>query len=247
MWWGLAALMGLLVGSLLTVVVVRVPEGRSICRGRSSCDACGHVLGIVELVPLVSWMMQRGRCRRCEASIGVVVPFLELSSAVLCAASLERFGRGADGFAMAVTGCALLAQAVIDVRTHRLPREISWTALLLVAVLLAVTAAHRHTAGRLFGVGAGALIFTVVLAAVRRASRGGMGDGDVRLAPLLGAVLGWWGIELVPVALVVASASGALAGLVLIVCGRADRRSAIPFGPFLALGTITTLWCAAGG
>lgn len=247
MWWGLTALIGLLAGSFLTVVVARIPDGRSICRGRSSCDACGHVLGISELVPLVSWIAQRGRCRRCEASIGAAVPLLELSSAVLVTASLERFGRGGDGVAVALTVVTLLAQAVIDLRTHRLPREISWTALLVVAVLFSVVAAHRHTPLRLFGVAAGALLFTGVLGTVRLASRGGMGDGDVRLAPLLGAVLGWWGIGFVPVALVVASASGALAGLVLMAAGRADRRSAIPFGPFLALGTITTLWLGAGG
>lgn len=238
----LVAVVGLVVGSFLTVVVERVPSGRSLVVPRSSCEGCGRVLGPSELVPVVSWLVQRGRCRGCGAAIALWSPALELSTAVAWSATVLRFGVTWDGLAVAVAVSALLVQSVIDLCTHRLPRQISYVALAVVTAVLALAAIDRDDVSRTVGSFVGAVVLTAVLGALRVLSRGGMGDGDVRLAPLLGVVLGWWDPALVVVMLVVASGCGAVVGLIVMAISGAGRNTPIPFGPFLALGTIVGLW-----
>lgn len=234
------AVVGLVVGSFLTVVVDRVPDRRPLWLGRSSCSSCGHVLGPTELVPVVSWVAQRGRCRRCGRGIGAWVPALEGLTSMSAVAVVARFGTGWDATAVAVTVATLLAQSTIDLRVRRLPREISYPAFVGVAVVFLVAAIDRGTPGRLVAAGVGAVLMTAALGFVRHVSRGGMGDGDVRLAPLLGLVVGWWDVTSVFVVLLIASALGATVGVVPLLRGR--RRVAVPFGPCLAIGTVAVLW-----
>jgi leader peptidase (prepilin peptidase) / N-methyltransferase len=238
----IAAWMGLLIGSFLTVVTDRVPKGESIVAPGSRCGACGLRLGPLDLVPVFSWLVLGGKCRRCRTSIGIEPLILELSTAALFVLMAVKFDAAWETAAFCVLGAGLLSLSWIDLRTKRLPREISYVTLALGAPLLVVAALVRDEPRRIWTMLAGAAIALAFMALLYVASRGGLGDGDVRLSPLLGAYLGWLGLPFVPVGLFLGFLFGAVVGVVGMVAGRASRKTAIPFGPFLAAGTIVAVF-----
>jgi leader peptidase (prepilin peptidase)/N-methyltransferase len=233
---------GLVVGSFLTVVVDRVPDGRSVVAPPSACGACGHRLTALDLVPLFSWLVLRGRCRHCGTPIGIEPVVMELTTVAVFVAMGLHFGWDPALPAFCVLGAALVALSWIDLHTHRLPREISYTGFLLGAPLLAVAALARDETWRIPQMLAGAVLALVLLGAVYLGSRGGFGDGDVRLAPLLGLYLGWQHLGTVPIGLFLGFLLGAVLGVVMMVVGRAGRRTQLPFGPFLAAGTLLAVF-----
>ena len=236
------ALYGLLIGSFLTVVVDRVPRGVSIVQPGSACGNCGLRLGPRDLVPVFSWLFLRGRCRKCHTSIGIEPLVLELSTSFLFGLTAWHFGLSWRSPAYCVLMAGLVALSWIDLRTRRLPREIIyWTAGLGVP-LLCVAALVEHEPKRMWMMLLGAGISLAIMALIYLASRGGMGDGDVRLSPLLGAYLGFLNPGLAPVGLFFGFLIGALVGVVVLVSTRGDRKTAIPFGPFLALGTVVAIF-----
>jgi leader peptidase (prepilin peptidase)/N-methyltransferase len=230
------ALLGLLVGSFLNVVIHRVPAGLSLVRPASACPACGHAVRPYDNVPVLSWLVLRGRCRDCDAPISARYPAVELATAALFALVGLQFG--AAGFAPAAL--ALVAGGValfmIDLDRQRLPFAITGVVAVLVVLALAVdvlvgsgefrTAALVSAAAWL-GVYGGVWLLT--------AGRG-MGLGDVALAPVLGLALGWlgWGPSLV--GLLGGFVVGALVGVALMLRGRAGRRTRVPHGPFMLAG-----------
>lgn len=236
-----AAVLGLLIGSFLTVVVDRVPRGASIVQPGSACGSCGVRLGPLDLVPVVSWVVLRGRCRGCRARIGAEPLVLELGCAALFVAMAFRFGASWATVAYCVLCAGLLALTWIDLRTMRLPREITYTTLAIGAPLLVIAALVEDEPRRIVTMLAGAAIALAFMALVYAASRGGLGDGDVRLSPLLGAYLGWIGLAHVPVGLFLGFLFGAVVGVAAMAVGGAGRRTAIPFGPFLAAGTVVAV------
>jgi leader peptidase (prepilin peptidase)/N-methyltransferase len=233
-----AAVLGLLIGSFLTVVVDRVPRGASVIRPGSVCGSCGLELGPLDLVPVVSWVVLRGRCRRCGARIGVEPLVLELGTAALFVVMVVHFGASWTAVAYCVLCAGLLALSWIDLRTRRLPREITYTVAAIGVPLLVVAALVEHRPGRITTMVVGAAIALAFMSLLYIVSRGGMGDGDVRLSPLLGAYLGWLGLGFVPVGLFLGFLFGAVVGLAVMAVGSAGRKTAIPFGPFLAAGTV---------
>lgn len=237
-----AGLFGLLIGSFLTVVVERVPDGESIVAPGSRCGNCGLRLGPLDLVPVFSWLFLRGKCRRCRTNIGIEPLVLELGTASLFVAMALKFEDSVEAVAFCVLAASLLALSWIDLKITRLPREISYTALAIGAPLLVVAALIRDEPRRIWTMVLGAVLATVFMWAVHVLSRGGMGDGDVRLSPLLGAYLGWLGLPFVPVGLFLAFLFGSVVGVVAMVVGRAGRKTAVPFGPFLALGTLVAVF-----
>ena len=238
----LLVVLGVLVGSYLGVIADRLPRDEPTSTGRSHCDACGAALRWFELVPLVSWLVQRGRCRRCGAWIGWSPLLLESAGGVLFGAMAARFGEHPETGAFVVLMAVLIPLTVIDLRTRRLPRELIYLGAALGAPLLVLAALVAHEPERLWwsAVGAGgALAFFLAL---YLGWSGGMGDGDVRLAGLLGMYLGWIGLLHVPVGLFLGFLAGALAGVVALTRG-GGRKTAVPFGPFMALGaTVAVLW-----
>ena len=240
-----AGVLGLLIGSFLTVVVDRVPRGASIVAPRSACGACGTTLGAPDLVPVLSWVVLRGRCRHCGASIGVEPVVLELATAALFAVMAARFGFTWQSLAYCVLCAGLLALSIIDLRTMRLPREITYATALIGVPLLVVAALVARQPHRIGTMCIGAAIAGVFMWLVYVLSRGGLGDGDVRLAPLLGAYLGWLGLGYVPIGLFCGFLLGSIVGVAAMVVGRAGRRSALPFGPFLAAGTVLAVFVGA--
>jgi leader peptidase (prepilin peptidase)/N-methyltransferase len=234
----LLGVLGLVLGSFLNVVVHRVPRGLNINRPPSACPACGHAVRVRDNIPVVSWVLLRGRCRDCAAPIAARYPMVEAGTAVLFVCLGLRYSDNAILPAFLVLGAAGVALALIDLEHRRLPFVIT-------VPLLGVTAVLIVLAGAVDGWSAldVALLSTLVwgglFATLYYGTAGrGMGFGDVVLAPSLGLALGWlgWGASLV--GLLSGFASGAVVGVVMMAAGRAGRRSALPFGPFMLIGAL---------
>ena len=243
-WAGCVGVLGLLVGSFVNVVAHRVPAGLSVVRPASACPQCRHVVRGRDNVPVLSWLLLRGRCRDCSARIPARYPLVEAGTGLLFVlVSVRLAGRGELSVLAAclVVAAAGVALALIDLEHGRLPFSITATAAALAAVALAagwiadpssVAPALVSTATWL-GVYGGAWLLT--------AGRG-MGLGDVALAPLLGAVLGAVSLAAGLVGLLAGFFLGAVVGVALMLGGRARRRSRIAFGPFMLLGAAAGLF-----
>ena len=225
---------GLVFGSFLTVVVHRVPVGESLARPRSRCPVCGRQLRAVDNVPVVAWVLLRGRCHWCGARIPIVYPLLELATGVLFAAAALRHEDWWVAAMLAPFLGVLVALAVIDIRTKKLPNRIVYPALLVSAVLL-VAARLAGGAVDLLDAAIGFAAYGGGLLIVALISPRGMGMGDVKLAALIGLVLGALGLEYVAVAAGLGILFGGVGAIVALLLG-AGRKQALPFGPFLAAG-----------
>ena len=234
---------GLLIGSFLTVVVDRVPNGGSVVTPPSRCGSCGLRLGPLDLVPVLSWVALRGRCRQCRTPIGVEPIVVELTTATLFVLMAIRFDDTRAAIpAYCILMAVLVAQTWIDLHTQRLPREITYTGLILGAISLTVAAIVIDEPERIWMMALGAMIALVAMWLIYVLSKGGMGDGDVRLAPLLGLYLGWLNPGIVLPGLFFGFVAGAVVGVAMMAIDRAGRRTAVPFGPFLALGTVVAIF-----
>ena len=234
---------GLVIGSFLTVVVDRVPQGGSVVAPPSRCGSCGLRLGPLDLVPVVSWVALRGKCRQCRAPIGVEPIVVELTTAglfVLMAIRFEDMRAAIPAYCILMA--VLVAQTWIDLRTQRLPREITYTGIVLGSVALAIAALVLDEPERIWMMALGALIALAAMWLIYRFSRGGMGDGVVRLAPLLGLYLGWLNPGIVLPGLFFGFVAGAVVGVAMMALDRAGRRTTVPFGPFLALGCVVAIF-----
>lgn len=238
----LAVVYGLVGGSFLTVVVDRVPRGASIVRPGSACGNCGYRLGVLDLVPVLSWLVLRGKCRKCRHSIGIEPLVLEITTASLFGLTAWHFGMSWRTPAYCVLMAGLVALAWVDLRTQRLPREITYTTAAVGAPLLAIAALVEGQPERIWMAALGAAISLALMALIYTLARGGMGDGDVRLSPLLGMYLGFLNPGIAPVGLFFGFAIGAVVGMGLIVARRGDRKTMVPFGPFLVAGTVVAIW-----
>ena len=222
--------LGLCFGSFLNVVIHRLPRGLSIVTPPSACPACGHAIRPFDNVPVVSWLVLSGRCRDCRAEIPWRYPAVELGSGLLVVAFAAQLGPRAALVPALLFTLALLAIALIDWDHRIIPDEIS-----LGGAVVGLFARGLTPAGMTEGligalVGGGAL--WLVATGYRRATGiDGLGGGDVKLAAMIGAFLGWPGVFL---AIFGAAAAGSLAGGILVATRQANRRTALPFGAFLA-------------
>ncbi|MEY2583176.1 MAG: leader peptidase (prepilin peptidase) / N-methyltransferase [Ilumatobacteraceae bacterium] len=238
----IAAAYGLIFGSFLTVVVDRVPRSASIVSPGSACGNCGLRLGFRDLIPVFSWLALRGKCRRCRMNIGKEPLILELLTALAFGLFAWKFGLDWALPAYCVLAAGLIGLSWIDLRTKRLPRQIIYVTAAVGIPLLCLAANARHEPRRMWMMLLGAAIALAFMGLVYIGSRGGMGDGDVRLSPLLGAYLGWLNPGIVAVGLFIGFFVGAVVGVAMMATGRAGRKTAVPFGPFLALGTIVAVF-----
>jgi leader peptidase (prepilin peptidase) / N-methyltransferase len=231
---GLVFAPALAVGSFLNVVVARLPERRSLVRPRSACLSCGQELAWYDNVPVVSYLLLRGRCRSCGSRIGVRYLAVELITAVLVTACFLRFGPSAEAFLAAFFCAALVTLSAIDIERRILPDLIvlpSFAVVLVAHVALEPDRALEWVAGSL---GASLFLFLALLA-----YPAGMGMGDVKLALLLGAMLG----KVIVVGLMLGMVVALVPSFVLLARhGLAARKMGIPFGPFLALGSVAALF-----
>lgn len=244
--------LGTLIGSFLNVVVYRVPRGKSIVAPPSACGSCGHVVRAYDNIPVISWLLLRGRCRDCAAPISARYPLVELAGAVAFALVAWRFGGDVvDAFTTGTAGgmtasilvlagflylaAVSIALALIDLDTRRLPNVLVLPIYAVGAVLLTIAAAlsGAWAALAMAGIGMAALGLGYLLIAVIRP--GGMGMGDVKLAGALGLFLGWLGPETLLVGTIAGFLLGGGAGVVLLLRG-AGRKASLAFGPWLIAG-----------
>ena len=226
----LAFLLGLAAGSFVNVLIHRLPRGRSIVSPPSACPHCGHRLAPRDLVPLVSFLRTRGRCRYCAASISLQYPLVEAGCAAGFAGLWLAFGRPGPWVAYATLMALLVALAAIDLRHRTLPNALTLPGLATGLLF----AAAGWTVGLRAAV-AGALVGALAVVALALASRGGVGMGDAKLLAMIGAYLGPW---VAAGALVWGSLAGTIVGIGLVLARKVGLREPVPFGPFLALGAL---------
>jgi leader peptidase (prepilin peptidase)/N-methyltransferase len=241
---------GAAIGSFLNVVIHRVPLGVSIVRPPSACAACATPVRPYDNIPIVSWLVLRGRCRDCATPFSIRYPLIELATALAFAAiaavqlpALAATSTMTDALAVLLVTVALLyfvaisiALTAIDLDTHRLPDAIVLPAYPVLAALLAAAAIAAGDLESAARAAAGAGILFAVYLGLALISPRGMGMGDVKLAGVIGLMLGWFGWAALAVGALAAFILGGLAGVALIVARRASRNTGIPFGPWMLGG-----------
>ncbi len=249
-----AGAFGLVIGSFVNVVVWRVPRGESVVRPPSACPTCHAAIRPMDNVPVVSWLVLRGRCRDCGARISRRYPLVEATTGLLFVLVAVRF-LGGGTLAWAVPAYLYLAAVavaltLIDVDTHRLPNLIVLPSIPVMLVLLGGASAITGEWSR-FGTSVlGGLVLFVLYAVIVLAYPRGMGLGDVKLAAVIGLALGWFGWGTLAVGAFTAFLLGGGFSIVLLVLRRANRRTALPFGPWMFAGAGvgiavgTPLWSA---
>jgi leader peptidase (prepilin peptidase)/N-methyltransferase len=222
---------GLVLGSFGNVLIWRVPQGRGI-GGRSSCPKCQHILGITDLLPVVSYVVLLGKCRYCKTSISARYPVVELFSGMLFVFAFNYVGQISSAFMLSIALWSLLLIAVVDMQTQGIP-DVFNGVFIGASILFMVERGIFDPLAFVVGVGFFVLQWVV---------SGGkwIGSGDILLAIGISAVLGTW--ELVTVMLFAAYISGAAVAVILLLTRRIRRESYIAFGPFLAIGTLFSLW-----
>jgi prepilin signal peptidase PulO-like enzyme (type II secretory pathway) len=219
---------GLVFGSFFTVLATRLPRRTSILAPPSSCPHCGRRIAARDLIPIVSFLLLRGRCRHCRAPISGLYPALEAATAILFAlAGL------ADGPTAALGPTLVLLSVLVVATATDLGHRIIPNRLILGGLAVGALALLPEPPARWLGAFEGGALLFAITYALAVLSRGGFGGGDVKLAGLMGFLLGP-GLGIL--ALLVAFLVGGLAGLFLLSTGRKGRKDAIPFGPYLALG-----------
>ena len=264
----LAAVLGLLVGSFLNVVIHRLPrmmenDWRAQCDEltatteqtqtaatekakynlvvpRSACPHCGHQITAAENIPIVSYLVLRGRCRGCKTKISPRYPIVEGITGLLSALVAWHFGFGIAAISAIVLVWALIALTFIDADTQMLPDSITlplvWLGL-IVNINRTFTDLRSAVLGAVFGYLA---LWTVYWAFKLITKKEGMGYGDFKLLAAIGAWLGW---QVLPLVILLSSVVGAVVGIILIVLARLGRNIPLPFGPYLAMaGFIALLW-----
>jgi leader peptidase (prepilin peptidase) / N-methyltransferase len=233
---GIFAVFGLVFGSFLTVVIHRSPRHESMLAARSRCPECGATVGARDNIPLISYLLLRGRCRACDHRISAEYPLTELAAAGLFVASAIAHK---DDFVAGLVGVFLglvLAAAVVDARHRVIPNAIVYPGLVVFAAALVVGAVLGRDLS-LGGAALGLLLYGGSLFVVALAVPKGMGMGDVKLAALIGMVIGSRGVPSVAVAIGAGILAGGLGSVVALAAGR-SRKSAMPFGPFLVAGAV---------
>lgn len=228
-----SCVLGLVVGSFLNVVIYRLPRRESLVRPGSHCPVCGVAIRWFDNVPLLSWVLLRGRCRSCKTAISCRYPFVEALTAATFGLAAWRWGLSWQLPVSWIFLAGLIAIAFIDLEHMIIPNSIVLPG---TVVGLAASIALRPGSWWVYIAGSlGAAAFMLVLALLWS---GGMGPGDIKMALFMGAFLG----EQVLVALFFAFLSGALVGLYLILVRKQSRKTRVPFGPFLALGSLIALY-----
>lgn len=239
------ALLGLVIGSFLNVVISRVPVQASLSHPGSHCPQCGHGVRKRHNVPLVGWLVLRGRCADCKSSISVRYPLVELMTALLFVAVTLRIG---DLQQLAVLPAVLyftaagISLAVIDLDVGRLPNAIVYPSYPVLAVLLGIAALGQQDGTALLRAGVGAALLFGIYFAMAAFFPAGMGAGDVKLAGLVGGVLAFFSYPLLAVGAFGAFFLGSVVGIAKIARRRATAKSALPFGPFMIAGALLALF-----
>ena len=223
----LAGVLGALLGSFLNVCILRLPENQSIVRPRSRCPQCQTLIAWYDNVPVVSWLLLRGKCRRCGKRISVQYPLIEALAAAMWAAAFWHYGLGWTGFQAAVFGTLLLGIGMTDVRTYLIPDEFSIGGL-VIGLGLSLANGVDGLLAALLGAAVGfLLLFLVAWAGEKAFRKEAMGGGDIKMMAMVGAFVGWKGVLLTIF-------GGALLGTLIFIPLTIGKKRLVPFGVFLA-------------
>jgi leader peptidase (prepilin peptidase)/N-methyltransferase len=240
--WLMVAALGAIIGSFLNVCIHRLPRGESVVRPRSRCPACAELIRWYDNVPVLSYLLLRGRCRRCGARISWVYPAVEGANTAAYLALYARYGPGAPWLILAAFASALIALVVIDARHQILPDRITLPFVVL-GVATSPLSPEVTWAQSLGGAALGAAVPAAILLAWQWCFRvEGMGWGDVKMLAMIGAFLGPARAIL---AMLGGACLGAVVGLGLMAARRGTLRTPLPFGVFLGIGAGAALWRGA--
>lgn len=239
-----AGVLGLILGSFASMLAYRLPRRLPIGgRERSRCPTCDAQLTARENIPLLSYLAQRGTCRHCAARIPYRYPLIEAATGLLFALAAWKFGLGGEAVVFAGFFWVLVVLTVIDLEHRLLPDRVVYPAFVAGWVALALLALATGDIARLGDAALGALIFGGFFALVAFLYPAGMGGGDVKLAFVLGTFLGWLGGPgVVLVGMFLSFVLGAAVGIVAAALTGGGRKTAVPFGPFLALGAVLAVF-----
>ena len=227
-------IIGLLIGSFLNVVINRLPEGESIVFPPSHCPECESELSVWDLFPVLSFIFLRGQCRYCEAKISLQYPLVELITASSALLLYFNFGLSLEFLIYAYLTALLIVVSLIDYKERIIPNKITYPNI-IIALVLSIFSGHISLLASIAGLllPGGFLLLLAIL------YKGGMGMGDVKLMAMVGSFIG---ANYALIAIFLASFLGSAIGIGLIVVSDKDMKSAIPFGPFLALGSFATIF-----
>jgi leader peptidase (prepilin peptidase) / N-methyltransferase len=231
-----AVVLGLVIGSFLNVVIWRVPRDESISHPASHCPSCGKPVRPYDNIPVVSWLVLRGRCRDCHEPISARYPLVEAGTGALFGITTGHFGLSWALPAFLYLVAIGVALSMIDLDVKRLPNKIVLPSYVVAAVLLTVASVATSNWDALLRAAIGGVALYVFYFALGVIKPGAMGFGDVKLAGILGMYLGWLGWGQLVVGAFLGFLLGGVVGGVLMAVQKADRKSKIPFGPFMILG-----------
>ena len=235
---GLFFLLGLAIGSFLNLCIDRLPKRESILRPPSHCDVCQHRLRPLDLIPLLSYLYLRGRCRYCGVSIHYRVPLVEAMTALIFVLLWNRYGFSIELPLAMLFACLFIIILVIDIEHHLILNRVVYPSIVLAFLVLILTPNGGIISAVIGGVtGAGILLLLVLL------SPGGMGMGDVKLAALIGLLVGF---PQVFIALLICFVSGGAVAGGLLLTRLKGRKDPIPLAPFLTAGLIITVFYGEG-
>jgi leader peptidase (prepilin peptidase)/N-methyltransferase len=240
--------LGLVVGSFLNVVIARVPMGESLVHPGSHCPTCDSAIRARHNVPVLGWLVLRGRCADCRAPISVRYPLVELTTSLLFMAitvQLARLGLLEALPAYLFFAAVGIALTAIDLDVMRLPNAIVYPTYVVLAVLLSTASALEGSIEPLARAAIGAVLLFVLYLALVLAHPGGMGLGDVKLAGVIGGALGFLSYPALLVGAFAAFVIGALVAVALLLGRRASRRTAVPFGPSMVAGALLAIFASA--
>ncbi len=245
-------LLGLAIGSFLNVCIYRIPRSdMSIYSPRRSfCPECNQSIKFYDNIPLLSYLFLRGKCRHCKAKISILYPIVELTTAVLFLVMYYQFGRTLEFVHALIFVAVLIPIFVIDAQHYIIPNAISLTGLVLGLGIVSAIAYQRDSidylrTGLIGFVAGGLVIWLVAFIGSAIMRKKAMGMGDVKLMAIIGLFLGvwqepiWWQSLIMVIAL--SAFSGAVVGTLLIATGKKDRKSPIPYGPFIAIAAVVVL------
>ena len=227
-------ILGLMIGSFLNVVIYRIPKGESILISRSYCPNCETKLQWYDLIPVLSFLMTKGNCRYCEASISWQYPVVELITGVLFLGLYLKFGITVQFGALLILISLLIASSIIDYRLQIIPNKITYFGIIL-GLIFSLIFDYISIKLALLGliIPAGFLLLIALI------TKGGMGIGDVKFAAMIGTFIG---PKLTLIGIFLGALIGSIIGLVLLLLGQKTRKSKLPFGPLIALGSLVMIF-----
>lgn len=230
---------GLCIGSFLNVCIYRLPVSKSISHPRSSCTSCNELIPFYDNIPVLSYILLRGRCRFCREPISLRYPIIELLTGLFALITFLKYGLTLEGLIYFIYICALLVITFIDIDHQIIPDVITLSGI-PIFFLGSFGLSQINYLDSLIGILAGGgSLFLVAWTYSLITKKEGMGGGDIKLLAMIGAVIGWKGILFT---IFVASAVGTVSGLLVMLKLRKGMKLKIPFGPFLAIGGIAYIF-----